>query len=148
MTASSMTPEEVKARLSQRTTPAAMRSAWVGFGYLALAWVVMVHKDLMRYLEFSRTAALLAAAAPMCLVALFKVRQLRVRGPEDYSQADVNEAISTAIDCKKCGTEVLLSEWSCPRCGSTRHQFRARPEFVPAVTLPLLALLIYGLLFR
>ena len=148
MTDPSIMPDEVRARLARRTTPAERRSAWFTFALLALTWISMVHRDLMRYFEFSRISALLAAAVPMCLVAVFKVRQLRVRGPEDYSQAEVDEAIGSSIACSKCGTRVLISEWSCPSCGSTRHQFWARPEFLPALFVLVLALLIFGQLVR
>jgi hypothetical protein len=141
-------PEDIRLRLARRYTPEAIRSEWVSFGLVSSGLLFSVHRDLMSWFEMSRPAALIAIAGPLCLGALLKSRRLKVRRAEEFSQSEVESALIEAAPCKRCSTPVLSHEWACPRCGSTLHQYWPRPEFLPFVSIPLIAVLLYGLLGR
>ena len=148
MEARPIASEEVRTRLARESTPAARRLAWISLWLMAPFMTATIYRDVMPLFGLSKPASLLGAVALICLLAVIDVWRLRVRGPEDYSDFEVAEALRSAIQCSKCHQTILRSEWRCPGCGSLRHQLSARGEFVPAVSIPLIVAILYAVFWR
>lgn len=136
------TATEVRRRLAQRITPEGVRSGRIEIVVSAALLALLVHRLFMDLFEMARLTALLAAAVCALVLNSYQWSRLRVRGPEDFTQSEVNNAAEEVRECKSCGNSVFLFEGACPSCGSKRHQFSVRAEFLPFAAIVVVTLVL------